>query len=251
MPAFEDKVNGLKAGLRLRAQPDIEQRIHYVRGRAPQQGTGAGYEIAVSAETAEQLQRDLGAAMTLCVSCGAPEEPETAPVTIVGVFEPIDPSADEWADQALLSPTVVQVDQEHTEVHGTALIATGDVAPLWKTFSSSFRYAWRFILHWDDSSAAAADTIAAELGTLRVKYPFRGSTEGSDVPSVSTGLLTILERYVAERSTAQAAIDPRAHRARRGGRRCAGDDRRRPSPGGGSRRCAWFVPGVPPIGRSS
>ena len=175
-------------------------------GARPEPGSGANDEIAVSTDTAEQLQRDLGAAMTLCVSCGAPEEPKTAPVTIVGVFEPIDPSADEWADQTLLSPTVVKVDQEHTEVHGTALIATGDVAPLWTTFKSSFRYAWRFILHWDDSSAAASDTIAAELGTLRVTYPFRGSTEGSDVPSVSTGLLTILERYAAERSTAQAAI---------------------------------------------
>ena len=94
------------------------------------------------------------------------------------------------------------------------------------------------------------EAIAAELGTLRVKYPFRGSTEGSDVPSVSTGLLTILERYAAERSAAQAAmilalIGPAAAAVGALAMIAATIARRRQS------AVPWSGPGAPPIGRSS
>ncbi len=202
--------DGYTAGLRLRAQPNIEDRIRMVQGRMPV-GTGAITEIAVSAETLDSIRsgswfagRRLAVGDQIRLS---PERGDSMLVEIVGAFEPLDPTSDDWADRALLEPRVVVTEMgDRVEVHSTALIATDQVPEVAKGFGSAFRYAWRFILDWTRADAQTRATIASDLAALRVAYPFRGETEGSDVPSLATGLLAVLERYFRELAAAQAAM---------------------------------------------
>lgn len=193
--------DGYSALLRLRAQPNIEDRIRFIEGRMPV-ATGAVTEVALSAESLAKLRSNVGDTPTLY-----PERGDALPILIVGVFEPLDPASDDWADGALVSPRViVKGDGDQVEVHATALIATGQLAAVAERFASAFRYAWRFILDWHGADAETRATIANDLAALRVAYPFRGTTEGSEVPSLSTGLLSILERYFRELAATQAAM---------------------------------------------
>jgi putative ABC transport system permease protein len=202
--------DGYTAGLRLRAQPDIEERIRIVEGRMPV-GTGEVTEIAVSTTTLDSIRsggwftgRRLAVGDEIRLS---PELGDSMLVRIVGAFEPLDPTSDDWADRALLEPRIiVKRGGDEVEVHSTALIATDQVPEVAKGFGSAFRYAWRFILDWKGADAETRATIANDLAALRVAYPFRGDTEGSEVPSLATGLLAILERYFREVAATQAAM---------------------------------------------
>ncbi|MET1232993.1 MAG: ABC transporter permease [Candidatus Limnocylindrales bacterium] len=204
--------DGYTASLGFRAQPNIEERIRFTEGRAPAL-TKPVTEIAVSAETLSSLKTgQVGWVNGSPLAVGDqlrlfPERGDSMLARIVGVFEPIDPTNDEWADRALLEPRIiVEGDGDRVDVHGTALIATDQVPAVAERFGGAFRYAWRFILDWRGADAETRATIAADLAALRVAYPFRGSTEGSEVPSLSTGLLVILERYFRELAATQAAM---------------------------------------------
>ncbi len=204
--------DGYTASLGFRAQPNIEERIRFIEGRAPAM-TSPVTEIAVSAETLSSLKSGQAGWMggsPLAVGDQLrlfPERGDSMLARIVGVFEPIDPTNDEWADRALLEPRIiVEGDGDRVDVHGTALIATDQVPAVAERFGGAFRYAWRFILDWRGADAETRATIATDLAALRVAYPFRGSTEGSEVPSLSTGLLAILERYFRELAATQAAM---------------------------------------------
>ncbi|HEY8167919.1 MAG TPA: ABC transporter permease [Candidatus Limnocylindrales bacterium] len=206
LEASEKAGDGFRAWLRLRAQPNIEQRIRYVSGRAPAAVEGMGpIEIALSTSTAALARSGLDDAFAL-----DPELGILLPVHVVGIFEAIDPSADDWADRALLEPTVInEGDGDRIEVTGTALIATEQVPGEYGVAArvgSSFRLAWRFILDWQRTDAATRASIINDLAALRVSHPFSGESSDTTVPSLSTGLLAILERYARELAAAQAAM---------------------------------------------
>jgi putative ABC transport system permease protein len=204
--------DGYTASLGFRAQPNIEERIRFIEGRAPA-ATLPVTEIAVSAETLSSLRSGQvgwinGSPLTVGDQLRLfPERGDSMLIRIVGVFEALDPTNDEWADAALLSPRViVEGDGDRVDVHATALIATDQVPEVAERFGGAFRYAWRFILDWRRADAETRATIARDLAALRVAYPFRGSTEGSEKPSLSTGLLAILERYLRELAATQTAM---------------------------------------------
>ncbi|MFI5291848.1 MAG: hypothetical protein ACHQ02_03185, partial [Candidatus Limnocylindrales bacterium] len=132
LSAHELAGDGYTAGLRFRAQPSIEERIRFVEGRAPKatpsevQGNCPSdqiTEIAVSAETLSSLKRG-GWVLGRPVAVGDqirlyPERGDSMLARIVGTFEPLEPSSDDWADRALLVPRViVRGDGDSVEVHG-------------------------------------------------------------------------------------------------------------------------------------
>ena len=89
-------VTAITAGLRLRAQPNIEQRIRFVEGRAPEATDDEVTEIAVSAETLASLRsggwilgRPLAVGDQVTLN---PERGDSLPVRIVGIFEPLEPT---------------------------------------------------------------------------------------------------------------------------------------------------------------
>ena len=200
MLTFDAGLPGDTVGLSLRIQDGIGDRATYLRGRPPAARASGPIEIAISSETALQIDRDVGQSMALA---GPGDE---IPVDIVGVFEAVDPGADYWADTALSRPIVRQLDQEHREIHGTALAATGEARRLLADTPTPSRNQWRFIFDWSRLDARAHAALANDLARLQARYPFRADTAGSDIPSLSTGLAAIVERYEAERVTAQTAM---------------------------------------------
>jgi len=188
--------------LRLRIQGDIDQHIRYIAGHAPSGATAAAtpgedpvLEVALSSATA----RATGAALGQRLNVGGIR------VEIVGVFEPIDPLAEYWFEDLLpLTANDRLISMELVEVHGAVVLSPDDYALVARALHT--HDIWRFLLDPRRLDPSAAVRLSAELVKLRAAFPFRGSTVGSDTPSLGTGLSEIVAHYRSQRSAADAAL---------------------------------------------
>ncbi len=216
--------------LTLRYQSGIDDQIRIVEGRAPgdtirtvdvpgTQTESSGpfgallVEVALSRQTAETLQVDLGQRLLMSPGEGIdPGLPAFAAVDVVGIFELIDPSAEYWLqDLALARPSVERVTINSSIFRATALFSPGAYPAIHARLTPNFlalplRYAWRFLIDPNGLDASTVDTLAGDLTRLQAVYPFRGTTLDSDAPSLRTGLSTIVEGYRAQRRTAEVAL---------------------------------------------
>ncbi len=149
------------------------------------------------------------------------------PVRIVGVFEPLEPTNDEWADGALLIPRVIiEKDYESVAVHATALMATDQLASVAGRFGSAF-----------ELCLALHPRLGPQVGSGRGDHRGRAWQAPRQVPvpwlDRGFGCAQPLDRPADHPRALHRRAEhrpgghhPRAHRAGGGGRRCARDDRR-------------------------
>jgi putative ABC transport system permease protein len=177
--------------LQIRAQTGIDRAVRLVDGRQP--GPGTTTEVMLSREASAVTQVRVGDKLTVSGPTGE------LPVEIVGVFEPVDPSAPVWDDQRLenavcsggplgeQSPTV-----RITLLTGTAGIRrAGDIAPI--------GYRWRFRI--DGARLSAADIPAMQGALLTAQLA--PSREGM---VLETGLGQALTGFANELRSAQATL---------------------------------------------
>jgi putative ABC transport system permease protein len=136
-------------------------------------------------------------------------------VDIVGIFDVADRADRYWLDDPQLdAPLVERVSLEIRIYHAVALVSP-DAYPVLhgaQPGSSSqdvefpFRYGWRFFLDPARVTAGRLGDVSAALTRLQAANPFGADAFGSGGTSLRTGLPDVIERYVAQRATSEAAL---------------------------------------------
>jgi putative ABC transport system permease protein len=215
----------------LRYQDGLEAAITLVAGRlpatnaeplpsaaiemdqpAPLPTTPPRIEIAISAATAKEIGVDVGAVLGATLDTADPMLRSflirgiDAEFRVVGIFAVVDPDADVWfSNRALQRPDIGGSD-ENPIAFATGLIAP-EAYPDVAASRLPFQFAWRFFLDPERADVGQLDTLLSDLRRLQ-----SSNTEATfgffvDPPLIlRTGLLTIMERYLAERSAAEAVL---------------------------------------------
>jgi putative ABC transport system permease protein len=169
----------------------------------------AVFEVAFSAAQAAELGIELGDVHPVVLDGSDPLLRATAfrvapaVVEVVGIFEPLDAGAPYWSgDESLLAPDV-RGDEDLPIAFATAYMAAEAYPSFWAS-ELPFHFEWRFVVDPGRMDADQVPTLQADLPRLdRIDG---GSAGTPGVVAVRTGLGTILERYVTERSLAEAVL---------------------------------------------
>ena len=125
---------------------------------------------------------------------------------MVGIFSIVDPDAEVWfADRSLQRPDIGGSD-EFPIAYATGLVAPEAYADI-TTTELPFRFAWRFFVAPERADVAQLATVVPDLRRLQSQSAdetFGVEVEGSLL--LRTGLLGIIGRYVAERSSSEAVM---------------------------------------------
>ena len=213
--------DGYTAGLRLRAQPNIEQRIRFVEGRAPVGDRGDHRDRRLGRDAVEPQDAVAGSAVvrrrwamrsgstrsaaTRCSSGSSGSSSRSILRATTGRMTRCSMTSDRRGGMA---GTTVEVHAHgpHRDAPGgrrsPSVSAARSATP---GASSSTGSSCR-----RRKPGRPSPTISRRW---RVAVPFAGSTEGSEVPSLSTGLLSILERYFRRAGRDAGGHDPGAHRS--------------------------------------
>jgi hypothetical protein len=163
---------------------EMEKHIRLLEGRLP--GPGPGLEVLLDAQGARLL--GLRPGDTFAIYPAVANRPEEAhPVTVVGVFEPLDPAEEFWHNPA---DKFTQTGGTWTTVplwiHPLALLR--EVAPRWPGLFTDFL--WYLYLDTEGLRPAQVAPLKATLrGALGALYAQRANG------SAETRLDRVLERY--------------------------------------------------------
>jgi putative ABC transport system permease protein len=169
----------------------------------------AEFEIAFSAAQAAELGVELGDRYAVVLDGSDPLLRVTAfrigpaEVEVVGIFEPIDASAGFWSgDESLLAADIRGTEDEPI-AFATAFFPAEAYPNLWSS-ELPFHYEWRFVVEPGRLDADQVPGLQADLP--RLDRIGGGSAGQPGLVLVRTGLGAILERYVTERSLAEAVL---------------------------------------------
>ncbi|MGH2429837.1 MAG: FtsX-like permease family protein [Candidatus Limnocylindria bacterium] len=212
-----------------RFQDGAEDRVEIVEGRAPTGETemvdipgtstaegvpeqGVLFEAALSVQTAEELFVAVGDRLHLSPDAddalvGQFGAPDRAAVEIVGLLEIHEPDAPYWLnDSSLELSTIIPVTLDTRLIYGTALMSPDAYAPLTRMLLP-MRYSWRYFLDPQGFDAGRLEQVVADLRRMQSSYAtFTSGRLGHDATTLQTGLLELMDRYLAERRTAQAVL---------------------------------------------
>ena len=204
-----------------RYQDGLDDRITYTTGRPPAriaQPTGsvafaapAALEIALSEEAAAETHIRVGDTLQLTVDSGDPimraffsDATGAATATVVGLFTVPQPDADYWYDDTRLIRAAVGGTVDNPIAYTTALIAPDAYADV-LGLQVPMAYRWRFYVDGQRADAGQLESLIPDL--RRLKTTFDSPSGAADaLPNLRTGLSTLLDRYLAERATAEAAL---------------------------------------------
>jgi len=170
------------------------------------------FEIAVSAATARDIGVGIGSVMGISVDGADPLLQRTfyrivpAEVLVVGLFEPNDPLEDYWYGDA----SMLQISRAGS-INSPVAFATAYFAPeSYPRLASSdlpFRYQWRYHLDGSRLDASVLPQLEPDLRHMESDF-LTGGSELSQPGSVllRTGLLALVDRYLAERSATEAVL---------------------------------------------
>jgi putative ABC transport system permease protein len=186
--------------------------VEFGENPAPLPATAARIEIAISAPSAALIGVDIGATLTGTLDGTDPSlrgfvtRPIVVEFKVVGIFALADRDADIWyATHTLERPDIFGTEDDPI-AYVTGLIAP-EAYPDVAVSLLPFQFAWRYFLAPGSADVGQLETIVPDLRGMRSLSA--DATFGSyiDGPLVfRTGLLGIIERYLAERSAAEAVL---------------------------------------------
>jgi putative ABC transport system permease protein len=214
--------------VRFRFPEGVEERITYVDGRAPtgetttipgQRGTLPGepedatvFEVALSTEIAAAIGVGVGDRLEMLpdtddILVGRFSSPARAAADVVGLYTVNDPADEFWMnDSSLQLPTVIVVSVNLQLIYGTALLSPDAYGPLMAKGLPA-RYAWRYFIDPARLDAGLLDDLTTDLRQMQTRYPpFVTTLLDSNVTTLRTGLLGLVEDFAAERRTAEAVL---------------------------------------------
>ena len=203
----------------LRFQDGLDDQIQLTEGRwpahvEPDQGAAPGtpplLEVAISDATAEAIGAELGV-YHANVDPGDPMLRNFFPrpsgpvdLAVVGTFTVRDTTAPYWFEDLGLAQIAVGGTADSPIAFATALFAADaydDVLAL----ELPNRYAWRSFLDVNRLDAGELDTLVPELVRMEAEFSTVGATRpGSTL--LRTGLPDIVDRYLRQRATSEAAL---------------------------------------------
>ncbi len=198
-------------------QDGLENRIAYTAGRPPARvaqptgGAPAAIEIALSEEAATETHIVLGDTLHVTVDPGDPimrnlfpRPTGAADVTVVGLYTVPQPDADYWFDDTRMIRAAIGGTVDNPIAYTTGLIAPDAYADV-LALQLPTAYRWRFYVDGTRSDAGQLDALVPDLRRLKTEFDSSGGVADA-LPNLRTGLGAVVDRYLAERATAEAAL---------------------------------------------
>jgi putative ABC transport system permease protein len=218
--------------LSLRYQDGLDGAIRLVAGRLPASNgeplpvatlefdveppplpaTPPRIEIAVSEATAAEIGVDIGTTLAVRLDGTSPTVRGfvlrliEAEFRVVGIFAVDDPEAEIWYENRALQRPEIGGSDENPIAYATALVAPEAYADL-AASRLPFQFAWRFFLTPERADVGQLDRLVPDL--RRIQAVNADATFGSYLPGtlvLRTGLVGVIERYLAARSAAEAVL---------------------------------------------
>jgi putative ABC transport system permease protein len=216
----------------LRYQDGLDEAIKLVAGRLPASSgeplplatlefgveppplpaTPPRVEIAISQATAAEIGADVGTTLEATLDGSDPMlggfvlRRIDVEFKVVGIFSIDDPDADVWfADHRLQRPDIGGT-EENPIAYATGLVAYEAYADLTPS-ALPFQLAWRYFPDPERADVGQLEAVVPDLEriqSINADATFGGFLGGPLL--LRTGLLAIIERYLAERSAAEAVL---------------------------------------------
>lgn len=226
---------GLTRYLTLRVQSDVDPHLRLVSGRFPgnsSEHVGAQItnevsddipglypekevpllEVALSTTNAELLHLEVGdrvvfspGADDLVVRDVPLRDMQPLAIEVVGLFSVKDPRSSFWlGDRTLDTPDWWRSqDLEQTRVYGQALVSSdGYARMLTATWPFALGYEYRYYVAASRLDAGELQRLRGDIAGLDARYQSAGPLE----TRVETGLTSVLDKYRAARSQAEALL---------------------------------------------
>jgi putative ABC transport system permease protein len=202
----------------LRQQDGLDGRIDLVDGRLPEPveppedaATPPRFELAISEASAAAIGVTTGDVLGALVDPTDPMLANVFPrpsieieIEFVGLFSVRDPDSPFWFDDNGLANIAVGGTDESPIAFVTALFAPGAYAEL-LALDLPTRYRWRSFVDVDRLDAGQLGTLVPDLRRLDTAFSTAGSVRPGST-QVRSGLLAIVERYLDQRATSEAAL---------------------------------------------
>ena len=199
-------------------QDGLEDRIAYTAGRPPARvpqptggGTPATIEIALSEEAAAETHIRVGDVLHTTVDAGDPimrnlfpRPAGAAEVRVVGLFTVPQPDADYWFADTRLIRAAIGGTVDNPIAYTTGLIAPDAYADV-LGLALPTAYRWRFYVDETRVDASQLDALVPDLRRLKTEFDASGGVADA-LPNLRTGLGAVVDRFLAERATAEAAL---------------------------------------------
>ncbi len=201
-----------------RYQDGLDDRLAYVEGRAPARLPAPAdpdepqrFEVAISRETAIETEIGVGDTVETTPDPGDPilrnvfPRPTTPVVIdIVGVFTVDEPNAPFWYGDQRLGQVAVGGTDENPIAFATGLIAP-EAYPDVVALDMPMSYRWRYFVDPTRLDAGQLDTLVPDMRRLESSL-VTNSSNTTGLPILRTGLLGILDRYLARRAVSEATL---------------------------------------------
>jgi putative ABC transport system permease protein len=178
----------------------------------PLPATPPRVEIAISEVTAAEIGADVGTTLETMLDGSDPMLRSfvlrriDVELQVVGIFSIVDPDADVWFSDHRLQRPDIGGTEENPIAYATGLVAP-EAYPDLTASGLPFQLAWRY---FPDPARADVGQLAAVVPDLeRIQSINADATFGGFIDGpllLRTGLLAIIERYLAERSAAEAVL---------------------------------------------
>ncbi len=179
----------------------------------------AVFEAALSTAQAETMGAHVGDHFTLGLDTTDPFVPKTAfkiapaEIEVVGLYDALDPGADEWIGNGLLQPSFKQGPSGIEGIYATALIAA-QAYPRVFGAGLPFHYDWHFQVDPANFDADQIDALQTDLQRLDLVVaptdnrflPATQSTVAVTSVSLTSGLFRVLEDFAAQRARSESVL---------------------------------------------
>ncbi len=125
-------------------------------------------------------------------------------IAVVGTFSVRDPAAPAWFGDTSLADATMAGTDEHPIAYATAVFAPAAYPDLLRLELPS-RYRWTMFVDVAKLDAAAVDVLDGDLRRLGSTFATTGTVRPG-TPLLRTGLLGIVERYLDQRASTEAAL---------------------------------------------
>jgi putative ABC transport system permease protein len=204
----------------LRQQDGLDGQLELVEGRWPaavppdperDPDAPPRFEIALSVPTVAATQMTVGSVLLTNADPTDPllqnvfPRPTTAvELVVVGRFSVRDPAAPLWYDDETLNQVGLAGTDDNPTAYATGLFAPDAYDDL-TDLSLPMRYRWRELVDPERLDAGQLDVLLPALRRMETSFSTTGVVRAGTTV-VRSGLLGLVESYVAQRATSEAAL---------------------------------------------